>query len=104
MIVNRVGFATLDEELSGVVRAELARFRLDQKEIANKIQMHPNVFGRKCRGEVAFSTGELTAVAHAIGTTASALTHEAEVRFTKAVDVNPVKLIDRTLCKECFTK
>ncbi|MCD4549701.1 hypothetical protein [Schaalia sp. lx-260] len=37
-------------------------------------------------GEVAFSTGELIAVAHAIGTTASALTHEAETRFSEAAE------------------
>ena len=82
MNTNRVRFATFDEVLAGVVRAELARLRLEQKEVANQMNMHPNVFGRKCRGEVAFSTGELSAVARIVGTTAGALTQDAETRFS----------------------
>lgn len=78
---NRVRFATLDEEVSGVVRAEIARQRRDQKEIAASLDLHPNVFGRKVRGEVAFSAGELLEVAHSLGLSAAEITKEAEARF-----------------------
>ena len=74
MSSNPIRFATLDQELSGVVRAELGRARISQGEMASEIGMHPNVFGRKCRGQVA----------ERLGLTASALTADAEERFFNA--------------------
>lgn len=84
MMTNRIGFATLDEEVSGVVRAEIARHRRDQKEISTILGIHPNVLGRKVRGEVAFSTGELVEVANALGLSAAEIMREAEQRFRTA--------------------
>ena len=81
MFSNPIRFATLDQEVSGVVRAELGRARISQGEMASEIGMHPNVFGRKCRGQVAFSPAELAVVAEHLGLTASALTADAEERF-----------------------
>ena len=78
MSSNPIRFADLDQEVSGVVRAELGRARISQGEMASEIGMHPNVFGRKCRGQVAFSPAEL---AERLGLTASALTADAEERF-----------------------
>ena len=78
---NPIRFTTLDQEVSGVVRAELGRARISQGEMASEIGMHPNVFGRKCRGQVAFSPAELAVVAEHLGLTASALTADAEERF-----------------------
>lgn len=49
--------------------------------MARDIGMHPNVFGRKCRGHVAFSPSELALVAERLGMTAADLTAEAERRF-----------------------
>ena len=37
----------LVEEISGTVRAQIARQRRDQKDIAKALGLHPNVFGRK---------------------------------------------------------
>ena len=59
MSSNPIRFVTLDQEVSGVVRAELGR----------------------ARGQVAFSPSELAVVAERLGLTASALTAEAEERF-----------------------
>ena len=81
MSPNPIRFTTLDQEVSGVVRAELGRARISQGEMASEIGMHPNVFGRKCRGQVAFSPAELAVVAEHLGLTASALTADAEERF-----------------------
>lgn len=78
---NPIRFADLDQEVSGVVRAELGRARISQGEMASEIGMHPNVFGRKCRGQVAFSPAELAIVAERLGLTAAALTADAEQRF-----------------------
>ena len=84
MSSNPIRFVTLDQEVSGVVRAELGRARISQGEMASEIGMHPNVFGRKCRGQVAFSPSELAVVAERLGLTASALTADAEERFFNA--------------------
>ena len=81
MSPNPIRFTTLDQEDSGVVRSELGRARISQGEMASEIGMHPNVFGRKCRGQVAFSPAELAVVAEHLGLTASALTADAEERF-----------------------
>ena len=81
MISNPIRFADLDQEVSGVVRAELGRARISQGEMASEIGMHPNVFGRKCRGQVAFSPAELAVVAERLGLTAATLTADAEERF-----------------------
>lgn len=81
MTSNPIRFADLDQEVSGVVRAELGRARISQGEMASEIGMHPNVFGRKCRGQVAFSPAELAVVAERLGLTAAALTADAEERF-----------------------
>lgn len=82
METNRSGFTqTFDEEVSGAVRAEMARARLAQATVAETIHMHPNVFGRKYRGESAFAPSELAAVAHLMGLSAADLTSEAERRF-----------------------
>jgi hypothetical protein len=81
MTSNPIRFADLDQEVSGVVRAELGRARISQGEMASEIGMHPNVFGRKCRGQVAFSPAELAVVAERLGLTAATLTADAEERF-----------------------
>lgn len=81
MTENPIRFLDLDQEVSGVVRAELGRARISQGQMARDIGMHPNVFGRKCRGYVAFSPSELALVADRLGTTAAILTAEAERRF-----------------------
>ena len=78
IMINRFRFTALNEEVSGVVRAEIARQRRDQKEISTLLGIHPNVLGRKGRREVAFSTGELMEVANALGLSAAEITREAE--------------------------
>ncbi len=56
--------------------------------MARRLHMHPNVFGRKCRGQVAFTASELADVATELGATAAALIDEAEARYraTHAAD------------------
>lgn len=72
-----------------MIRAEIARQRRDQKEIATALGLHSNVFGRKVRGEVAFAAGELLEVACALGLSAGEIIQEAEERFTgRAVEEN----------------
>lgn len=79
MEANRIGFTALDQRISGVVRALLAVEQVDQKVVADAIGMHANVFGRKCRGESAFSNGELHAVATFFNLSASDLVRQAEL-------------------------
>lgn len=78
MTVNRNEF---DQDISGQVRAEIARASVSKKWVAERIGMHVNVLRRKCRGDVAFTAGELNRVAHALGTTAKEITAQAERRF-----------------------
>lgn len=91
MNTNRVRFTTLDEEISGIIRAEIARQRRDQKQIAATLGLHPNVLGRKVRGEVAFSAGELSEVTRSLGLSAADIVKEAETRFAshKSEDQSP---------------
>ncbi|QHO91960.1 hypothetical protein CWT12_12445 [Actinomyces sp. 432] len=78
---NPIRFCGIDQEVSGVVRAELSRAHISQAEMARRLHMHPNVFGRKARGQVAFSAAELVDVAAELGTTAAALIDEADTRY-----------------------
>lgn len=81
MGVNQHRFADrLDREVSAVVRAEMARAMLPQATLALDVGMHPNVLGRKCRGESAFTAAELVAVATLLGLRAADITAEAEAR------------------------
>lgn len=80
---NRNGFATLDEELSGVVRAEMSRAKISQREMALRIGMHPNVFGRKYRGEVGYQPSELSAIGNQLSINGTELMREAERRYYK---------------------
>lgn len=94
MSSNRIGVSTLDEEVSGVVRAEMGRSRIGQSEMARAIGMHQNVFGRKYRGESKFSSSELAAIAHKLNLTAATLTAEAERRFFSAALAEPSRADD----------
>lgn len=59
--------AAIDEIVASEVRAEIARQKTKQKYLADKLGLHPNIIGRKVRGEVAFTVPELCAVAIALG-------------------------------------
>lgn len=83
MDVNRNGFTALEKIIAGEVRAEMARRGFRQSDVSAAIGMHPNVFGRKYRGNVGFTSSELASIAAFLGTTAAAITEEAERRLTK---------------------
>ena len=85
MRTNRNGFNTLDELISGEVRAEIARKKLPRKTLYDSIGMHPNVFNRKYNGLVGFTSSELASVARLLGTTAAEITRAAEARLESEV-------------------
>lgn len=84
MLVNRNRFAALDQEVSGALRAEIARRRVSQVSIAETVGMHPNVLGRKIRGDVAFSAGELGGIASVLDLTGAEIMRRAEAALNEA--------------------
>lgn len=84
METNRNRFTTFDQEVSGQVRAEMAYANTTQRQVAQQIGMHETVLGRKCRGVVPFTAGELSRVASALGTTAEDILALAERRVARA--------------------
>lgn len=67
MTQTEIGLKTIDKAISTQVRTEIAKQQTTQKQISKQIGMHPNVFGRKCRGQTTFSPSELQKTAQALG-------------------------------------
>lgn len=82
MDINRNGLADYDERIAAEVRAQMARENTSQKTLAEMVGKHPNIIGRKVRGEVPFSSAELSKVARALHTTAAQLITDAERRMS----------------------
>lgn len=108
MRANRNRFADLDQEVSSTLRAELGRHRVSQTSIASALGMHPNVLGRKIRGEVSLSAGELGGIAGALGTTGAEIMRRAEAATSPVLAVSsggvpsPQEVLDHEVaCGEC---
>lgn len=84
MSANRIGLRRVDAAVANIVRSEMALQQIKQADVTRAIGMHPNVFGRKYRGEVAFTSSELADVGRAIGVPASDLIARAEQRMEEA--------------------
>lgn len=69
--------------------------------------MHPNVLGRKIRGEVSLSAGELGGIAGALGTTGAEIMRRAEAATSPVLAVSggvpsPQEVLDHEVaCGEC---
>lgn len=78
MNANRIGFNALDKAVSSSIRAQMAKVQVTQKQLAEELQMFPNRFARKYRGETAFTTGELIQVSRILNIPLITFITEAE--------------------------
>lgn len=69
--------------------------------------MHPNVLGRKIRGEVSLSAGELGGIAGALGTTGAEIMRRAEAATSPVLAVSsggvpsPQEVLDHEVACVC---
>lgn len=83
MMMNRPGYTTLDQAIAGEVRAEFARQnKKTWSDLADSLGIRRATLSARINGHQPFTTGQLVAVAHFLGTTAEAITAEAERRLT----------------------
>lgn len=68
------------QRLSDEVRAGMARHRITQERLAQKLQMSQPAVSRRLKGEVDFTVTELAAVAELLDTTVSELADAAGLR------------------------
>ena len=84
MNANRIGFNALDQAVSSAIRAQMAKALVTQKQLAEELQMFPNRFARKYRGETAFTTGELIQVSRILNIPLTTFITEAEAALAAA--------------------
>lgn len=68
---------SFDARVAANVRAELARHQVRHRVLAEKIGRAPNWLSRRLNGDVAFTLGEISEVAEALGVPVTALLGEA---------------------------
>lgn len=68
---------TLSESVAATVRAEMGRLNISEKGLADATGIARVTLRRRLAGS-GFTTDELPRIAHALGTTASAILREAE--------------------------
>jgi transcriptional regulator with XRE-family HTH domain len=75
---------TYNETVAAEVRAEMARQRRSQDDIASELGWSQPFMSRRLRGEIAFSTNELERLAVALGVPLSQLVTPAAAKTATA--------------------
>ena len=79
MQMNRTRYSEVDAAVAAEIRVEIARNRgVSVSSIANELGMRRATLSARVNGHVAFTPGELSAVAMMLGTTAAMITSRAE--------------------------
>ncbi|MGJ9505421.1 helix-turn-helix domain-containing protein, partial [Actinotignum schaalii] len=86
---NQNGFIpSLVDSIAAEVRAEMARKKQKISTLSESIGMHPNVLGRKVRGDVEFTSSDLAEICLALNVPLPELLRRAEEAAKKAKETN----------------